>query len=51
MKGLTGIGLGIRGESIDTRSGSLIRLVDDFEDSNRPFVSRFLVRVGGGADR
>lgn len=34
MKGLTGMGLGIRGEITDTRSDSLIRLVVDFGKSN-----------------
>jgi hypothetical protein len=50
MKGLTGMGLGIRGDTIDTRSGSLMRLVDDFEDSNRTFASRLRKRFGGGLD-
>ena len=47
MKGLTGTGLGIRGEIIDTRLDSLIRLVDEFGNSSRVFSSRFLTGFGG----
>lgn len=50
MKGLMGPGLGMRGEIIETRSGSLIKLVKDLGDSNRMFASRFLKRFGGGPD-
>jgi hypothetical protein len=46
MKGLMGVGLGMRGDTIDTRSGSLIRLVHDLGDSNRMFASRLRRRFG-----
>ena len=46
MKGLMGVGLGMRGDTIETRSGSLVRRVHDFCDSNRMFASRLRRRLG-----
>lgn len=51
MKGLRGMGLGIRGDTIETRSGSLIRLVDDLGDSKRMLASRLRRRFGVWPDR
>jgi hypothetical protein len=51
IKGLMGVGLGIRGDTIETRSGLLIRLVNDFGDSNRILASRFRRRFGDEPDK
>lgn len=44
--GLIGPGLGIRGDMIETRPGSLIKLLNDLGDSKRMLASRFRSRFG-----
>jgi hypothetical protein len=45
-KGLMGMGLGILGDTIETRSGSLGKLRYTLGDSNRMFASRLRNRFG-----
>ena len=50
-KGLMGEGLGMRGETIDTRSGSRMTLLSNLGDSKRMFASRLRRRFGDCPER